>query len=163
VSEIDDLVNRFLAQKSIAVVGVSDQRETGCNMAYKRFKDAGYSVWPVNPRIDTFEGGRCYPNLRSIPEVPDAVFILTRPEVTEQVVRECVDLGIEHVWMHCMLGTKPGLVENITSVSQEAVELCREHGIKVIPGSCPNQFLNPDFGHRMIRGISRLMGFLRSG
>jgi hypothetical protein len=162
LSEINDLVNGFLAQKSIAVVGVSDRRETGCNMAYKRFKDAGYNVWPINPRIDKFEGARCFPNLGSIPEVPDAVFILSRPEVTEQVVRECVDLGIEHVWMHCMLGTKPGLVENITSVSQDAVALCREHGIKVIPGSCPNQFLNPDVGHMMIRGISRILGFLKS-
>lgn len=162
MSDINELVKEFLAQRSIAVVGVSDQRETGCNMAFKRFKDAGYTVWPVNPRIEEFEGVRCYPNLSSIPEKPDAVFILTRPEVTEQVVRESVDLGVEHVWMHCMLGTKPGLAESMTSVSQDAVTLCRDHGIKVIPGSCPNQFLNPDIGHRMIRGVSRLLGFLRS-
>jgi predicted CoA-binding protein len=131
-------------------------------MAFKRFKDAGYTVWPVNPRIKEFEGAPCYPNLSSIPEKPDAVFILTRPEVTEQIVQESVDLGVKHVWMHCMLGTKPGLVESMTSVSQDAVARCREHGIQVIPGSCPNQFLNPDIGHRMIRGISRLFGFLRS-
>lgn len=163
MSEVDDLVNGFLAQKSIAVVGVSDRRETGCNMAYKRFQEAGYTVWPVNPRIEEFEGARCYPDLGSIPQVPDAVFILTRPEVTEQVVRDCVDLGVKHVWMHCMLGTKSGLAESMTSVSQNAVALCRDHGVKVIPGSCPNQFLNPDFGHRMMRGVSRMLGFLRSG
>lgn len=162
MGEIDDLVNGFLAQGSIAVVGVSDRRETGCNMAYKRFKDAGYTVYPVNPRMEQFEGSRCYPDLGSIPDRPDAVFILSRPEVTEQVVRECVDLGIEHVWMHCMLGTKPGLAESMTSVSQDAVALCHEHGIKVIPGSCPNQFIKPDIGHRMIRGVSRMLGFLKS-
>ncbi len=160
--DINDLVGEFLAQKSIAVVGVSDRRETGCNMAYKRFKDAGYAVWPVNPRLTEFDGSPCYPNLGAIPEKPDAVFILTKPEITEQIVQECIDLGIGHVWMHCMLGTKPGLVAGMTSVSQDAVALCRENGIEVIPGSCPNQFLNPDFPHRMIRGVSRMLGFLRS-
>jgi predicted CoA-binding protein len=160
--DIDDLVRDFLAQKSVAVVGVSDRRETGCNMAYKRFKDAGYTVWPINPRLTEFDGSPCYPNLGAIPEKPDAVFILTKPEITEQIVLECIDLGIGHVWMHCMLGIKPGLVAGMTSVSQDAVALGREHGIKVIPGSCPNQFLNPDFPHRMIRGVSRMLGFLRS-
>ena len=163
MKNIDDLVKDFLAQKSIAVVCVSDRRETGCNMAYKRFKDAGYDVFPVNPRLAEFDGSPCYPNLGAIPEKPDAVFILTRLEITEHIVQECIDLGVGHVWMHCMLGTKPGLVAGITSVSQDAVALCREHGIKVIPGSSPNQFLNPDFPHRMIRGVSRMMGFLRSG
>ena len=163
MKEINDLVKDFLAQKSIAVVGVSDRRETGCNMAYKRFQGAGYVVWPVNPRLAEFEGEACYPSLGAIPQKPDAVFILTNPQITEQVVQECVDLGIQHVWMHCMLGTKPGIAAGMTSVSQDAVALCREHGIHVIPGSCPNQFLNPDFPHRMIRGVSRMLGFMRSG
>jgi hypothetical protein len=49
----------------------------------------------------------------------------------------------------------------MTSVSQDAVHMCHENGITVIPGSCPNQFLEPDFGHRMMRVIMRTLGFLR--
>ena len=56
MAKIDDLVQGFLAQKRIAVVGVSDKRETGCNLNYKKFKEAGYQVYAVNPRIDKFEG-----------------------------------------------------------------------------------------------------------
>jgi predicted CoA-binding protein len=156
---IDSLVKDFLAQKRIAVVGVSDKRETGCNLSYHKFKAAGYTVSAINPRLATFEGDACYPDLKSIPEKPEAVFILASPKVTDQIVRECVDLGIKHVWMHCMLGTKPGLAAGMTSVSQEAVSLCREHGIAVIPGACPNQFLNADFGHGMMRVIFRTIGF----
>ena len=37
----------------------------------------------------------------------------------------------------------------------------RENGIKVIPGSCPNQFLNPDFGHRIMRVLWRTLGFMK--
>jgi predicted CoA-binding protein len=151
MSKIDSLVKDFLAQKKIAVVGVSDKRDTGCNLNYRKFKETGYTVYAVNPRITTFDGAPCYPDLKSIPEKPDAVFILTSPKVTEQIVRQCVELGIKHVWMHCMMGTKPGLAASMTSVSPEAVKMCQANGIAVIPGSCPNQFLKPDFGHGMMR------------
>jgi len=59
-----------------------------------------------------------------------------------------------------MMGTKPGLAASMTSVSQEAVEMCKANGITVIPGSCPNQFLDPDFAHKMMRGMWRMFGFM---
>ena len=161
MAKIDTLVQNFLAQKSIAVVGVSEKRDTGCNLAYTKFKDEGYQVYAVSPHITTFKGDPCYPDLKSIPQKPEAVFILTNPRVTEAVVRECVDLGIKHIWMHCMLGTKPGLGAGMTSVSAEAVKMCKENGISVIPGACPNQFLKADFGHGMMRGLWGLMGFMK--
>lgn len=161
MSTIDALVQDFLAQKKIAVVGVSDKRETGCNLSYRKFKEAGYTVFAVNPRMSTFEGAPCYPDLKTIPEKPDAVFILANPKVTEQIVQQCVDLSIKRVWMHCMMGTKPGLAASMTSVSQAAVRMCHENGITVIPGSCPNQFLKPDFGHALMRVMWRTFGYLR--
>lgn len=160
MAKLDNMVQDFLALKKIAVVGVSDKRDTGCNLTYTKLKENGYQVYAVNPRIDTFHGDACYADLRSIPEKVDAVFILTSPKITDQIVQQCVDLGIKHVWMHCMMGTKPGLAAGMTSVSQSAVEMCKANGIAVIPGSCPNQYLKPDFGHSMMRGMWKLLGFL---
>jgi len=160
MKKLDNLVQDFLAQKKIAVVGVSDKRDTGCNLAYKKFKENGYQVYAVNPRISTYDGQVCYADLKSIPEKVDAVFILTSPKVTEQVVQQCVDLGVKHVWMHCMMGTKPGLAAGMTSVSQSAVEMCKSNGIAIIPGACPNQFLKPDFGHKTMRGMWGMFGFM---
>ena len=161
MSKIDTLVQDFLAQEKIAVVGVSDNRETGCNLAYRKFKESGYAVSAVNPRLTSFEGDPCYPDLKSVPEKPDAVFILTNPKISEEIVQQCVDLGIKRVWMHCLMGTKPGLAASMTSVSPDAVQMCRENGIEVIPGSCPNQFLKPDFGHTIMRGMFRTFGFMK--
>lgn len=158
---IDRLIQVFLSQNTIAVVGVSDQRETGCNQNYKKFKENGYRVYAVNPRLSTFAGVPCYPDLKSIPEKPDAVFMMTSPRVTEAIVQQCVDLGIKHVWMHCLMGTKPGLSTGTTSVSQSAVEMCRANGIAVIPGSCPAQFLTPDFSHDLMRRLWNMVGFLK--
>ena len=56
MAQIDILVQDFLAQKRIAVVGVSDRRDTGCNLAYRKFKENDYTVYAVNPRITIFEG-----------------------------------------------------------------------------------------------------------
>ncbi len=158
---IDTLVQKFLAQKSIAVVGVSDKRETGANRNYRTFKKHGYRVYAVNPRISAFDGAPCYPDLKSIPEKPDAVFMLTNPGVTDQIVQQCIDMGIEHIWMHCMVGTKRGLALRSTSVSPSAVDECRKHGIVVIPGSCPAQFLKSDLGHTVICSLSRMLGLLK--
>jgi len=160
MAKIDNLVQEFLAQKKIAVVGISDKRETGSNMAYKKFKQSGYQVYPINPRISSYDGETCYPDLKSIPDKPDAVFILASPKVTDQIVQECAELGVKHVWMHCLMGTKSGLSKGTTSVSQEAVEVCRANNITVIPGSCPNQFLDPDFAHKMMRGMWRMFGLM---
>jgi predicted CoA-binding protein len=161
MTKIDPLVKAFLVQKKIAVVGVSTKRETGCNMSYKKFKQTGYQVFAINPHLTSFEGDPCYPDLRSLPGKVEAVFILASPTVTDQIVAQCVELGIKHVWMHCMLGTRPGLAAGISSVSTEAVRICKENGIAVIPGSCPNQFLKPDFGHSMMRRLWRTFGFLQ--
>jgi predicted CoA-binding protein len=158
--KIDDLVHEFLSQKTIAVVGVSNRRETGSNANYRKFREAGYKVYAINPRLATFDGDPCYPDLRALPEKPDAVFILANPGVTDQFVRQCAELGIRHVWMHCMFGTKAGLAAGMSSVSPAAVDLCRQHGISVIPGSCPAQFLRPDAGHAFMRRLWRALGFL---
>ena len=161
--KIETLVDAFLAQKSIAIVGVSNTRETGCNLNYKKFKESGYRVYAVNPRINTFDGAPCYPDLKSIPEKPDAVFILANPKVTEQIVQQCVNLGIRHVWMHCLMGIKPGIGADKSSVSQSAVEICKANGIEVIPGACPAQFIKPDFSHGMMRRLWKAMGYLNVG
>src|SRR5215470_16902150 len=120
MAKVDEMVKSFLEQKNIAVVGVSDRRETGCNLAYKKFKENGYRVYAVNPHMGSYAGAVCFPDLKSVPVKPDAVSILASPRVTDQIVNECVELGVRHVWMHCMMGTRPGLAANMTSVSQAA-------------------------------------------
>lgn len=160
MAKVDEMVKDFLSVRNIAVVGISDKRETGCNLAFTKFKENGYKVYGVNPRITEFKGEPCYPDLKSIPDKVEAVFLLTSPKVTEEVVKQCVDLGVKHVWMHCMMGTRPGLNAGMTSVSQSAVEMCKANGIAVIPGACPNQFLKADFGHAAMRRLWRVFGFL---
>jgi uncharacterized protein len=149
-------VHEFLAQKRIAVAGVSgDNRQHPVgNLIYHRLKKTGHDVFPVNPRLQTFEGERCYPDLQSIPGGVDGVVIVTRPEVTERIVRDCGLANVRRGWMHQSMG-------NGSSVSPEAVEYCRQHDIRVIAGACPMMYgPGVDFGHTCMRWVLGLTGGL---
>jgi predicted CoA-binding protein len=153
---LETKVNDFLAQKRIAVAGVSRKHSDhpAANLIYRRLKKNGHDVFPVNPHMQTFEGDRCYPDLQSIPGGVDGVVIVTRPEVTERIVHECGDAGIRRVWMHQSM-------QKGSSVSPNAVEYCRQHEISVIAGACPMMYgADVDFGHTCIRWIIRLTGGL---
>lgn len=143
----------FLAQRRVAVAGVSRNPEGGhsANGIYRRLRDRDYEVFAVNPNADEVEGDRCYHSLAEIPGGVDAVVISTTPTVAENVVRDCVDLGITRVWLHRSLGTG--------SMSEAAVEIGHRHGIPVIAGGCPLMFAPAaDPAHRMMRTILTLTG-----
>ncbi len=153
---LDAKVNDFLAQKRIAVAGVSrkESHHPVGNLVYRRLKSTGHDVFPVNPNIQTFEGDRCYPDLRSIPGGVDGVVIITRPETTEQIVRDCSDAGVHRVWMHQSMAKG-------SSVSPAAVDYCRQHDISVIAGACPMMFgPGVDVGHKCMRWMMSLTGRL---
>jgi hypothetical protein len=149
---IKDAASEFLANKRIAVTGVSRHPDGhGSNVVYQRLRERGYEVFAVNPNADEVEGDRSYHDLRSIPGGVNAVVIGTRPETAEETVRECAELGIEHVWMH----RGPGA----GSVSEAATEYGRERGIAVIDGGCPCMFgPTADFGHKAMRFVFTLTG-----
>jgi predicted CoA-binding protein len=116
-TSLETKVQDFLGQKRIAVAGVSrdkGQHPVG-NLIYDRLKRTGHDVFAVNPHMQTFEGDRCYPNLQSIPGGVDGVVIITRPETTGRIVRDCNDAGVRRVWMHQSIVSRPRL--SITAVS----------------------------------------------
>jgi predicted CoA-binding protein len=152
MSKIKEAATEFLSSKRVAVTGVSrTPKDHGSNVVYKRLRERGYEVFAVNPNADEVEGDPCYHDLRSIPGGVEAVVIGTRPEVAEQTMHECDELGIRQVWMH--RGPGGG------SVSDAATEFGRAHGITVIDGGCPCMFgPTADFGHKAMRIVLTLSG-----
>ena len=161
MSKIDVLAEEFLAQKNIAVAGVSIKSNNTANIIYKRLKETGHTVFPVNPNSDIFDGGKCYPDVKSVPLKIDGVVIVTKASNTEKIIKDCVDAGIHRVWMHNVLGNK-GSDKKGSSISGKAVQMCRDNNISVIPGGCPMMFCKPvDFWHKCMRGFARLVGGFR--
>ncbi len=152
MTTIKDAAAEFLTHKRVAVTGVSrTPANHGSNVVYKRLRERGFDVYAVNPNAEVVEGDRAYHDLRSIPGGVEAVVIGTRPELAEATMRECADLGIDHVWMH----RGPGR----GSVSETAAAYGREHGITVLDGGCPCMFgPTADPGHKAMRVVLTLTG-----
>jgi predicted CoA-binding protein len=144
-------VAEFLAQRRFAVAGVSRDGNLPANHIFRKLRDAGYEVYPVNPKAQEVEGVVCFPKLASLPVKVDGLVIAAPPGAAASLVEECIELGVPRVWMHRSFGEG--------SVSEEAVQMCRGAGISVIPGACPMMYVEPvDLGHRCIRwflGVGR--------
>jgi uncharacterized protein len=152
MATIKDAATEFLASKRVAVTGVS--RTPGnhaSNVVYKRLRERGYDVFAVNPNAKEVKGDPSYHDLGSIPAGVDSVVIGTRPEIADETMRECAELGIRHVWMH----RGPGA----GSVSETAAAYGRERGVAVIDGGCPCMFgPTADPGHKAMRLVFTLTG-----
>ena len=141
----------FLAQKRIAIAGVSRDTKQPANLIYRRLRDAGHDVFAVNPKAGAVEGDQCYASVAAIPGGVDGVVVVTPAEESAHVVADCHAAGVPRVWLHRGLGQG--------SLSDEAVAACHEHGIDVIPGGCPNMFgETSDLGHRCMCGMLKLTG-----
>jgi len=115
-------IDAFLNSKTFAVVGASTNRQKYGNKVLRVYQQNGLTVYPINPRAEEIEGLKAYPDLASLPIVPDAVSIITPPTISERVVEQAVALGVGHVWM------QPG------AESGRAVALAKENDVNVVFG-----------------------------
>ena len=145
------MVADFLKSRRIAVAGVSRGKQSAANPVFRKLRDSGYEVFPVNPNTSQVEGVTCYPDLAHIPGDLDAVVVATHPDVAAEVVRQAAARHVPRVWFHRSFGAG--------SVSAAAVEECRKSGISCIVGGCPLMYCAPvDPGHRCMRAVLGWMG-----
>ncbi len=114
--ELKDTVGEFLALEKIAVTRVSQSNNGAANNILRRLRKTGHEVFTVNHSLDRFDDDPCYPDLTSLPSVPDGVAIVNRPEITMKICQECKQLGVSWIWMHRSMESLG------SSVSCEAVE-----------------------------------------
>ena len=143
------LVEAFLAQRTLALVGMSRKRGKFGNSVYKELTTKGYTIYPVHPEAKEIQGVPCWPNFQSLPEAVGGVVIVVSPSQTEQVVRAAQQAGITRVWM------QQG------SESPEAVRYCEENGMQVVQKECILMFAEPAaLFHRVHRWIWGVLGKL---
>ena len=120
-------IGDFLAQRRLAIVGVSHEPKHFSRMVLRAFRERHFEVAPVNPTMSEVEGAPCYSRLQDIQPPVDTALLMTPAAVTDQLVKDCADAGIRRVWMYRR--------------SPAAVSFCEAHGMSVIAGECPLMFL----------------------
>lgn len=151
MANLPEPVAEFLAGKRFVVAGVSRNAAQPANAVFRKLHAAGYEVVPVNPNVADIEGVRCYPDVGSVPGPIDGAVIVTHPDVSAGVVRQCAERGVRRVWLHRSFGDG--------SVSDAALRESEALGIACIVGGCPLMYCRPvDLGHRCMRWVLRWQG-----
>ena len=145
------VANDFLAQRRIALVGVSRDPRDLSRKLFGELRARGYDVVPVHPTLESVEGVPCARRLQDVSPRVEGALLMTPPAATDRVVRDCAEAGVSRVWMH--RGVGQGAVHPV------AVSYCRDHGIAVVAGACPYMFLpRAGFVHRSHGFLARLLG-----
>lgn len=120
--ELNDQIQRFLQSSAFGVAGASTHREKYGNKVLRVYLQHKMIVYPVNPHETLIEGVSCLPDVLSLPDEVKSLSIITPPPVTEIIVAQAFQRGIQNIWM------QPG------AESASAVEYCHSRNINVIAG-----------------------------
>jgi len=136
----------FWEHGSFAVVGHSARRNFP-KLTYTKLRDAGKTVYAVDPSVEEVQGDVAYRDLAALPgPVEAAVLELPKGETADWVAR-VADAGIGAVWIHQQTDTP------------EALELARERGLEVCAGTCAVMYVTPGLSpHSPHRWIMKLVG-----
>ena len=111
-------------ETTVAVVGATDNPSKYGFVIYRDLKRKGYEVYPVNPNRGDVDGDRAYPSLSDLPKPPTIVNVVVPPDVTERVIEECLELGLDNIWL------QPG------AESPEALKLLQDRGLNYLANAC---------------------------
>jgi predicted CoA-binding protein len=141
-STVAERIADFMAQKRIAVVGVSRNPAEFSRRMFRDLLRGGYDCVPVHPTAAEMDGIPCISHLKLIQPPVTAAILMTRPEEMDHLVYDCAEAGIGRVWIPLGAGKQP--------LSPSARTFCEQSGIEVISGFCPYMFLkNAGFFHRL--------------
>jgi len=144
-------LDSFFNPKSVAIVGASRQKgKVGYEILTNMIK-AGYKgkIFPVNPKADTVEGLKCYPDLKSIGEIPDLVIIIVPAKTVPAIMQQCAKVGARSVII-ITAGFKE-IGEEGKELEEQIIQIARGARVRIIGPNClglivPANNLNASFG-----------------
>ena len=109
---------------TVAVVGATDNPSKYGSVIYRDLKRKGVTVFPVNASRSTVDGDRAYHHLRDLTQRPTIVNVVVPPEVTLDILDQCLEMGLMNVWL------QPG------AESPEALEFLQQHSFNYLANAC---------------------------
>lgn len=84
---------------TVAVVGLSSNESRPSFRVARGLQSLGYRIIPVSPMLAEVLGERAWPDLESLPEVPDIVDVFRAAEHVPAIVDACINRGIKRIWL----------------------------------------------------------------
>jgi uncharacterized protein len=128
--------------KSIAIVGASpNAARSSYFVGTYLLQSSDYRVYFVNPNADEILGHKAYPDLASLPEVPDIVDVFRKASDIPSVIDDVIASGAKTVWVQLGIW------------NQEAAEYGESKGLTVVMDRCIK------VEHARFHGGLHLLGF----
>jgi len=127
----------IFAPTAVALVGASPEFSRYGGRAWHFISKFGFSgpIWPVNPKYKEINGSPCYPDLKSLPRVPDHVGIVVAPERVLSILKECAKLGIQAVTVFTAGFTESGDPDG-AALQEEIADYVKSVGIRMVGPNC---------------------------
>ena len=120
----EDICRLLREVHTIAVVGLSPNQARPSFGVAQAMQGFGYRILPVRPLVSEVLGEKAWPDLESLPELPDIVDVFRAPEHVPAIVESCIKLGIKNLWL------QEGVIH------EAAAQRAREAGITVVMDRC---------------------------
>ena len=120
----DDEIKEIYSLKNIAVIGISKNPDKAAHYVPQYLQDKGFNIIPVNPSSDKILEKKCYKTITDVDESIDIVDIFRPSEEVLPFVQDAIKKKPKVIWLQ----------EGIHN--QEAEELARNQGIKVVFNRC---------------------------
>lgn len=144
-------LKRFFNPGSVAIVGASRTKGKVGYEILKSMLEAGYqgSIFPINPKAETIEGLKCYPDLSSIGQTPELVIISVPAQGVAAVMQQCAKVGTKAVIIITSGFKEVG--QEGRDLEQRVIQIAKQGHIRVIGPNClgvivPTNKLNASFG-----------------
>jgi acetyltransferase len=146
-------LDRMFAPKTVALIGASPKPGSVGNVLARNLFDGGFAgpVLPVNPKHRAVEGVYAYPDIASLPQVPDLAVVCTPPEVVPGAIAELAARGCKAaVVLTAGFGELPG--DRGKALEQAMLDAAKPHLMRIVGPNClgvavPRMGLNATFAH----------------
>lgn len=122
---MNDSIDKLLALKTWAVVGLSNNSERAAFRVAKLLIEKGHQVIPVHPKAETVHGQKGYKKLSDIPFPIDVVDIFVNSDLAGEVVDSAIAINAKGVWLQ------------LDVIDQSAVERAENAGLIAVMNQCP--------------------------
>jgi len=130
-------LNSIFRPKRIALIGVSNNPDSVGGITLRNLVGGGFNgvVYPVNPKREAVFGIPCYPDVKSLPKVPDLAVIMTAAKWVPQLVKDCGEVGI-HGLIIMSAGFKESGDEGKKLEAQVKAEKAKFPDMRIIGPNC---------------------------
>ena len=120
--------------KTVAVIGASNNRAKFGNKAVRAFRQQGYAVYPVNPKVTEIEGLSAYQSIRDVRVRPQMVSVYLPPQVLLKILPDIAARGCDELWLNPGTESDQVLAE-AERLGLNVIQACSIVGVGMSPAS----------------------------